>query len=631
MLGWPISKSTSFMRNDQLMEIFRQSNAAPEYEDLLERTPPSANTPTMPLLDLAETTPAATRLRIHARRSPPWIIQPMASDGKRTPSGPWATTRHFAPFARTARRPVYAFPFFPPAISPRSTNIRPSISLREAIVIQLHTRLGPMATHTPLDKKASAARTLLCRPPLSPPLAQMNNLRNSQHALRQGTGRFAVLDCVFSRRPLHCSARHRRALHPKPSRWYKVEQPILLALRSLRQRANRSPSPQWPSPPRSRATSRLTRGWRGRTPRRPLAVEAGDCRRPIHHAAVPHEAWAQEAICPWAWPSKPHAPINPEARRRKSSSKPSDAGPSAKVMSKMGISVVRQLTAAHISLRTVSGLSNEGRRPLLFLREHPTPSAASASPSSKQAIRARCGKAGLPRYRRAQQDDFASHPLQRTTAVTKDPPRLRLDQVFRQSRHWPSRTPGSRKTVRLLQTVTGATRCRRRLSPKPGVAWAAFQRTKAVGKNSQPYCANLLENPLCGFRPYPSRTGRACIKHRANAFIASAMSLGSLSPRSTIRPSHPPPMKHARRALHKHPEEGGEDPSRLPAQHQNRSRRYAPSDFAPLEQQESSRSPRPALVSPAEYLHARPKRSRSRSHKGAKKPGRKADNCPATR
>ena len=115
------------------------------------------------------------------------VLAPMASDGK---DAVWSMgdDTPLAPLAH-APRPVYAFfrqrfaQVTNPAIDP----------VRESIVVQLHTRLGPWP-HL-LNTSARIPGLSLQSPFLS--LGQMHSLRNREHALADEMP-LAVLDCVFA-------------------------------------------------------------------------------------------------------------------------------------------------------------------------------------------------------------------------------------------------------------------------------------------------------------------------------------------------------------------------------------------------------------------------------------------------
>ena len=114
------------------------------------------------------------------------VLAPMASDGK---DAVWSMGDD-TPIAPLAMRPaVYAFfrqrfaQVTNPAIDP----------VRESIVVQLHTRLGPWP-HL-LNTAARIPGLSLESPFLS--LGQMHALRNREHALADEMP-LAVLDCVFT-------------------------------------------------------------------------------------------------------------------------------------------------------------------------------------------------------------------------------------------------------------------------------------------------------------------------------------------------------------------------------------------------------------------------------------------------
>ncbi|HEX3470585.1 MAG TPA: glutamate synthase central domain-containing protein, partial [Silvibacterium sp.] len=171
------------LEDEQIQAIF--DGAAPEYEKLLEESTLVDHAPG-PALESSE----LTRLQLafgYTREDVNMILKPMAMDGK---DAVWSMgdDTPLAPLARSPR-PVYAFfrQRFAQVTNP------PTDSLREARVLQLHTRLGPWP-HM-LDKRAPLPGLSLSSPFLS--LAQMHDLRARQHALA-GNLPLAVLECVFN-------------------------------------------------------------------------------------------------------------------------------------------------------------------------------------------------------------------------------------------------------------------------------------------------------------------------------------------------------------------------------------------------------------------------------------------------
>ena len=168
------------LEDDQLLKEFDRFTT---YSALVADTPlePAAFTPA--LEDLTQLQQAFGYTREDVRM----VLAPMASDGK---DAVWSMgdDTPLAPLAH-APRPVYAFfrqrfaQVTNPAIDP----------VRESIVIQLNTRLGPWP-HI-LDTKARIPGLSLASPFLS--LGQMHALRNRQHPLADEMP-LAVLDCVFA-------------------------------------------------------------------------------------------------------------------------------------------------------------------------------------------------------------------------------------------------------------------------------------------------------------------------------------------------------------------------------------------------------------------------------------------------
>ncbi|MGC1361794.1 MAG: glutamate synthase central domain-containing protein, partial [Silvibacterium sp.] len=176
-------KDHVLLEDEQIQAIF--DRAAPQYEDLLENSTLEEHS-LIPAMDATE----INRLQ-HAfgytREDVAMILKPMASDGK---DAVWSMgdDTPLAPLARSPR-PVYAYfrQRFAQVTNP------PIDSLREACVIQLHTRLGPWP-HM-LDKHAPLPGLSLQSPFLS--LAQLKDLRDRHHALA-GDLPLAVLECVFN-------------------------------------------------------------------------------------------------------------------------------------------------------------------------------------------------------------------------------------------------------------------------------------------------------------------------------------------------------------------------------------------------------------------------------------------------
>ena len=308
--------------------LLQHFDANATYASLTEETPLP---PVQVSTSLAGTALAATQKGFgFTREDVKMILQPMATEGK----DPVWSMGDDTPLAFLARspRPLYAYfrqrfaQVTNPAIDP----------LREACVVSLHTRLGPWP-HL-LDKDAPLPGLSLPSPFLS--LGQVEALRSRQypHATEL---RFAELACVF---------------RPEQSLLQGLDEISMAAIELVRKGArilllsDRSAGARSLPIPMAMATGAVhqalvTAGLRSLTG---IAVDAGDC-RDIHHAAV-LIGYGAGAVCPWlaletarSLESADADPIECERKMLKSL----DAG-LAKVMSKMGISVVDSYRGAHL-------------------------------------------------------------------------------------------------------------------------------------------------------------------------------------------------------------------------------------------------------------------------------------------
>ncbi len=266
----------------------------------------------------------------YSREDVRMVLQPMARDGK---DAVWSMGDD-TPLAFLARtpRPVYAYfrqrfaQVTNPAIDP----------LREACVVSLHTRLGPWP-HL-LDKNAPLPGLSLESPFLR--LGQVEALRCGDYP-HASELRLAELRCVFA---------------PDSSLEEALDQTCSQAIDLVRKGArilllsDRAATAELLPIPMAMATGAVHQALvaAGIRTLAGLAVEAGDC-RDIHHAAV-LIGYGAGVVCPWlaletarfAAPSQEEADVN-EAKMLKAL----DAG-MAKVMSKMGISVVDSYRGAHL-------------------------------------------------------------------------------------------------------------------------------------------------------------------------------------------------------------------------------------------------------------------------------------------
>ncbi len=304
--------------NDEVLEVY--DGRASQYEPLLDERTLDASTAVPEL-------PAGELDRLHrgfgyTREELRMVLGPMVADGK---DATWSMgdDTPLAPLARSPR-PVYAFfrQRFAQVTNP------PIDSLREAVVIQLHTRLGPWP-HL-LDNHAPLSGLSLASPMLS--LGQVADLRSRRHS-REGDLPLAVLDCLLG--PDTSLAAALDEISAKSCELVRGGAAILLL-------SDRAADPAHAPVPMALAlgavhTRLIEQGIRARVG---LAVEAGDC-RDVHHLAVLLGMGAA-AACPWlALESARKAdPAQGEANLIKAFN-----GGLAKIMSKMGISVLDSLLA----------------------------------------------------------------------------------------------------------------------------------------------------------------------------------------------------------------------------------------------------------------------------------------------
>ena len=310
--------------DEALLELF---DAGATYATLMEDTPLVAAA----VNPVDSATLAATQRGFgYTREDVKMILQPMAAEGK---DAVWSMGDD-TPLAFLAKspRPVYAYfrQRFAQVTNP------PIDSLRESCVVSLHTRLGPWP-HM-LDKNAPLPGVSITSPFLS--LGQVEALRQRQYP-HEAELRMAELPCVF---------------RPEVSLIQALDDLCGQAIELVRNGArilllsDRSASPETLPVPMAMATGAVHQALvsAGLRTLAGLAVEAGDC-RDIHHAAV-LIGYGAGAVCPWlaletGMSLAPAGTDASEAERKMLKSL--DAG-LAKVMSKMGISVVDSYRGAHL-------------------------------------------------------------------------------------------------------------------------------------------------------------------------------------------------------------------------------------------------------------------------------------------
>ncbi len=415
----------------------------------------------------------------YTREDVKMILQPMAVEGK---DAVWSMGDDTPlAFLAKAPRPVYAFfrqrfaQVTNPAIDP----------LREACVVQLHTRLGPWP-HL-LDKNERLRGLSLASPFLS--LAQAAALRKGEHHHAEEL-RVAVLDCVYA--PSTTLAEALDAISAKAIDLVRGGARILLI-------SDRAASSTTLPIPMAMATGAVHQGLvsAGLRTLTGLAVEAGDC-RDIHHAAV-LIGYGAGVVCPWlaletAKALVPADPILAEKKMLKSL----DAG-LAKVMSKMGISVVDSYRGAHLF-------------DILGLHDSVVDRCFQDTPAPLSGI-------GFPELERQLRMSWDAEPA----PVASELPdygwvRFRKAEVAEPHAWQPP-------TVKALQTVVGSTRAGV-LPPDSTAAFNIF--SQEIAAREPAVLRDLLE-----IRPAGPQLSLDEIEPSSSIFkrfVASAMSLGSLSP-----------------------------------------------------------------------------------------------------
>ncbi len=464
--------------NDEMLDAF---DAKATYASLIEGTP---------LLPVAESGPeidleACQRGFGYTKEDVKMILQPMAAGGK----DPVWSMGDDTPLAFLARspRPLYAFfrqrfaQVTNPAIDP----------LREAIVVSLSTRLGPWA-HL-LEKNEPLPGISLSSPFLS--LGQMAALRAGVYP-HCDVLRLEELPCLYS-----AEKSLEQAIEDLSGR--AVEMVLrgvrLVLLTDRGASANQLPIPM------AMATGAVHQGLvaAGLRTLCGMAVEAGDC-RDVHHAAV-LIGYGAGAVCPWLALETARA-LQPEGvDGEKMMLKALDAG-LAKVMSKMGISVVDSYRGAHLF-------------DILGLHSSVVDRCFTNTPAPLSGI----GFAELDRRIRLGWQPAAGVDPGNGAERGADLPdygwvRFRKDEAAESHRWQPP-------TVKSLQTVVGSARGVS-ASADPAAAFTIFSRNVDVGEARS--LRDLLEVRPAG-PELPVETVESS-ESLCRRFIASAMSLGSISP-----------------------------------------------------------------------------------------------------
>ena len=493
--------------DEALLELF---DAGTAYDQLAEDAPLVAVD--APEIDAAAVV-VAQRGFGYTREDVKMILQPMAVEGK---DAVWSMGDD-TPLAFLARspRPVYAYfrQRFAQVTNP------PIDSLREACVVSLHTRLGPWP-HL-LDKNAPLPGISLRSPFLS--LGEVEALRCGEYP-HSAKLNLAELPAVFAKEKTLSQG---------------LDELCMQAIKLVRSGArillltDRTASAEMLPVPMAMATGAVHQALvdAGLRTLAGLAVEAGDC-RDIHHAAV-LIGYGAGAVCPWLALETGRS-LAPEGTTaddaEKKMLKSLDAG-LAKVMSKMGISVVDSYRGAH--LFDILGLHSsvvarcfvDTPAPLSGIGFAELERQLRQSWAGDAAASAELPDYGWVRFRKA--DVSEPHAWQ--------PP-----------------------TVKALQSVVGSARN----VPQPADPAGAFAiYTKDVIARDPAVLRDLLE-----IRPAGGELALSEVEAPANLykrFVASAMSLGSLSPEAHQTITAAMNMLGGR----SNTGEGGEDPAayRVPA------------------------------------------------------------------
>jgi glutamate synthase (NADPH/NADH) large chain len=510
-----------FFENDEILRIYDTKR---HYQDLIQLDTPLEDSDETPApLEASELNRLQRRFGF-TREDVRMILQPMAAEGK---DAVWSMgdDTAVAPLAR-APRPLYAFfrQRFAQVTNP------PIDPLRETVVLQMHTRLGPWPHLFELREPLPG---LSLRSPILT-LGQMHALRHAHHG-QAGKLAHAVLKCLYSPETtleVAVDILARRAVE------------LVATGASLLILSDRDASPEAIPIPMAMAAGAahmaLTRA--GVRAEVGLAAEAGDCRE-IHHVAVLLGLGAG-AVCPWLALETARG-LNPE-KGEENLLHALELG-LAKVMSKMGISVLDSYCAAHlfdaigISSAVVDKCFTGVPAPIggfgfneieayvrdLWLKQIAPEEATDSDGAVVSATQVKeLPDYGFIRFRKA--DEAESHGWQP-------------------------------QTVRALQSVVGSTKQGAALALTP---FSSF--TTQVAETSPSNLRDLLE-----IRPAGPELALDQVEAAGNitkSFIASAMSFGSLSPEAHQTITQAMNLLGAR----SNTGEGGEDPAV-----------YAPIDGAP--------------------------------------------------
>ncbi len=439
------------------------------------------------------------------------ILKPMAAGGK---DAVWSMGDD-TPLAFLAKSPRPLYHYFRQRFA-QVTN--PAIDpLREAVVVSLHTRLGPwphlLNTHAPLPGIS------LPSPFLS--LGQMEALRAGAYP-HADTLAFAEVACLFDAAETLEEAIAALGERAKAAVMAGTK---LLLLTDRGASATTLPIPMAMAVGAVNAALTVA----GLRTRCGLAVEAGDC-RDLHHAAV-LIGYGAGAVCPWLM-FETAKTLEPEGADGEAMTvKALEAG-LAKVMSKMGISVVDSYRSAHLF-------------DVLGLHASVVDRCFPGTPAPLSGI----GFAEIERRVRASWE-AAVAPAAGEAVVTQKVDLPDFGWVrFRKSdgsepHQWQP------PTVKALQTTVGSARNIAN-AVDPAAGFAIFSRDTDVHEPVR--LRDLLEVRPAAAELHVVEPVDSLVKR----FVASAMSLGSLSPEAHQTVTAAMNMMGAR----SNTGEGGEDPA----------------------------------------------------------------------
>jgi glutamate synthase (ferredoxin) len=459
--------------NEEMLDAF---DAKATYASLVEETP------LLPIAESGEGIDLAAQQRGfgYTKEDVKMILQPMAAGGK----DPVWSMGDDTPLAFLARSPRPLYSFFRQRFA-QVTN--PAIDpLREAIVVSLDTRLGPWA-HI-LEKNEPLPGISLRSPFLS--LGQVAALRAGVYPHCELL-RLNELSCLYS-----SDLTLEQAIDDLCSRAVEmVRTGVRLLLLT-----DRGASPLALPIPMAMATGAVHQGLvaAGLRTLCGIAVEAGDC-RDIHHAAV-LIGYGAGAVCPWLALETARS-LQPEGVDGETMMLQAlDAG-LAKVMSKMGISVVDSYRGAHLF-------------DLLGLHSSVVDRCFTNTPAPLSGI----GFAELDRRLRLTWQPRAENESENSELPDFGWVRFRKADTAEPHMWQPP-------TVKALQTVVGSARGVA-ASSDPAAAFAIFSRNIDAGEAVA--LRDLLEVRPAG--PELALDDVELADSLCKRFVSSAMSLGSLSP-----------------------------------------------------------------------------------------------------